>query len=103
MQFDTYHAARMELDLVDEFKRSLPYVRHVQFADFPGRHEPGTGAVPFTELLKALRDAEYGGWLGAEYFPSGRTEESLYWLADWRAAMSASRLDETLVPGGRVA
>ena len=41
------------------------------------------------------------GWLGAEYFPSGRTEESLYWLADWRAAMSASRLDETLVPGGR--
>ena len=35
MQFDTYHAARMELDLMDEFERSLPYVRHVQFADFP--------------------------------------------------------------------
>jgi hydroxypyruvate isomerase len=90
MQFDAYHAARMELDVVDEFKRSLPYVRHVQFADVPGRHEPGTGVVPFTQLLKALRDAEYGGWLSAEYFPSGPTEESLYWLADWRAAMSAS-------------
>jgi hydroxypyruvate isomerase len=91
MQFDTYHAARMGLDLVDEFKRSLPYVRHVQFADAPGRHEPGTGLVPFTVLMQALRDSKYVGWLGAEYFPSGATKRSFGWLAQWRAMMSAPR------------
>ena len=90
MQFDVYHAARMGLDIVDEFRMSLPYVQHVQFADVPGRHEPGTGAVPFTELLKAIRDAKYAGWLGAEYFPSGPTERSVGWLVQWRAAMIAS-------------
>jgi hydroxypyruvate isomerase len=91
MQFDAYHTARMGLDLVDEFRKSLPYVRHVQFADAPGRHEPGTGAVPLTELLGTVRDAQYAGWLGAEYFPSGATEESLGWLVPWRAAMSLHR------------
>jgi hydroxypyruvate isomerase len=91
MQFDAYHATRMGLDLVKELERALPYVRHVQFADVPGRHEPGTGGVSFLDMLRTLLDAEYGGWLGAEYFPSGTTDRSLGWLAEWRAAMSGPR------------
>jgi hydroxypyruvate isomerase len=91
MQFDAYHAARMGLDLVSELERALPYVRHVQFADVPGRHEPGTGGVSFRGMLSALLDARYAGWLGAEYIPSDTTDRSLGWLADWRAAMSAPR------------
>jgi hydroxypyruvate isomerase len=89
LQFDVYHAARMGLDLVNELERALPYVRHVQFADVPGRHEPGTGRVAFRDMLGTLLDAHYAGWLGAEYFPSETTDRSLAWLADWRAAMSA--------------
>ena len=91
MQFDAYHATRMGLSLVSELEQSLPFIRHVQFADVPGRHEPGTGGVPFGDLLAALLDARYSGWLGAEYFPSGTTDGSLDWLADWRAAMSSRR------------
>jgi hydroxypyruvate isomerase len=41
-------------------------------------------------MLAALLDARYDGWLGAEYFPSGTTEGSLGWLAEWRAEMSAT-------------
>jgi hydroxypyruvate isomerase len=89
MQFDAYHATRMGLDLINELGESLPYVRHVQFADVPGRHEPGTGGVPFRDLLSALSDARYAGWLGAEYFPMTTTDRSLGWLAEWRAAMNA--------------
>jgi hydroxypyruvate isomerase len=89
MQFDAYHATRMGLDLIDELRRALPYVRHVQFADVPGRHEPGTGSVPFRDLLSALSEARYAGWLGAEYFPVTTTDRSVGWLAEWRAAMSA--------------
>jgi hydroxypyruvate isomerase len=88
MQFDAYHVSRMGLDLVPELERALPYIRHVQFADVPGRHEPGTGGVPFLDMLGTLLDAQYAGWLGAEYFPSGATDRSLDWLAAWRATMS---------------
>jgi hydroxypyruvate isomerase len=89
LQFDAYHATRMGVDLVNELRLSLPYVRHVQFADAPGRHEPGTGSVPFRDLLSALSEARYAGWLGAEYFPISTTDRSLGWLAEWRAAMRA--------------
>ncbi|HTV95123.1 MAG TPA: TIM barrel protein [Steroidobacteraceae bacterium] len=87
MQFDAYHVTRMGLDLVEELHRALPCIRHVQFADAPGRHEPGTGNVRFHELLSALAHGRYRGWLGAEYFPSGATEHSLDWLAQWRALL----------------
>lgn len=101
LQFDAYHAARMGLDLVNELERALPYVGHVQFADAPGRHEPGTGGVPFRDMLGTLRDAQYAGWLGAEYFPSGTTDRSVGWLADWRAAMSTSDNLSRLPPDRR--
>jgi hydroxypyruvate isomerase len=85
LQFDAYHATRMGLDLTGALLHAMPHVRHVQFADAPGRHQPGTGRVAFREMLSALRSARYSGWLGAEYFPSGSTDESLAWLAEWRA------------------
>jgi hydroxypyruvate isomerase len=84
LQFDAYHVARMGLDPVDELKRALPRVRHLQFADAPGRHEPGTGSVPFASLIAALAAGRYGGWLGAEYMPLGTTAAGLAWLAAWR-------------------
>lgn len=87
LQFDAYHAARMGLSLVSELERALPLIRHVQFADVPGRHEPGTGGVPFRDVLDTLLGAQYAGWLGAEYLPSGTTDDSLGWLADWRSLM----------------
>jgi len=89
MQFDAYHATRMGLDVVAELEYCRPYVRHVQFADAPGRREPGTGTVPFGRLLAALRDARYPGWLGAEYSPSQTTARTLGWIAEWRNLMRA--------------
>jgi hydroxypyruvate isomerase len=85
LQFDAYHVARMGLDPVDELKRALPRVRHLQFADAPGRHEPGTGSVHFEALIAALTTGRYGGWLGAEYIPLGTTAAGLEWLPRWRA------------------
>lgn len=85
LQFDAYHAARMGLDVARELEISLPHVRHVQFADAPGRREPGTGTVPFEEILRILRRARYSGWLGAEYIPSEPTAQTLGWLPAWRA------------------
>jgi len=91
LQFDLYHIARMGLDPAAELRRWQPLVRHVQFADAPGRHEPGTGSVDFESALVVLSEGGYCGWLSAEYIPLTRTSESLRWLTAWRRFRTATR------------
>jgi hydroxypyruvate isomerase len=84
LQFDLYHVARMGLDPAAELKQWLPLVRHVQFADAPDRHEPGTGGLRFDRALRVLNAGGYGGWLSAEYTPLAATAAGLGWLGPWR-------------------
>jgi hydroxypyruvate isomerase len=84
LQFDLYHVARMGLDPATELEPLLPLVRHVQFADAPGRHEPGTGSVGFAGPLAVLDAGGYEGWLSAEYLPLAATSAGLGWLGAWR-------------------
>jgi hydroxypyruvate isomerase len=55
-------------------------VEHVQIADVPGRHEPGTGHQPIPEFLKQLDEVGYAGAVGLEYRPSTTTDAALAWL-----------------------
>ncbi len=81
LQFDVYHAARLGLEPDAAFAAVRDRVAHVQFADCPGRHEPGTGTLPFQRIFGAIEQSGYGGWVGAEYHPSThRTADSLGWL-----------------------
>ena len=88
LQFDLYHAARTQLDIATELRTCLRHVAHIQFADAPGRHEPGTGITPFPEILQMLKAARYSGYLGAEYYPIAGTEEGLDWLPRWQEEFS---------------
>jgi hydroxypyruvate isomerase len=90
LQFDLYHVARMGLDPAAELKRRLPLVRHIQFADAPGRHEPGTGELRFESSLRVLAEGGYGGWLSAEYIPLAATSAGLGWLDSWRRGASGA-------------
>ena len=80
LQYDFYHMQIMEGDLVDTFAELLPNIGHVQFADTPGRNEPGTGEINYPFIFRKLDELGYEGWAGAEYNPSGRTEDSLDWF-----------------------
>ncbi len=80
LQFDFYHRQIMEGDLLDGFRAALPSVAHLQFADAPGRHEPGTGTIDFPALFAAIDASGYDGWVGAEYVPSTTTAASLGWF-----------------------
>ncbi len=80
LQCDLYHMHMAGEDLIPTLRRLIPRVGHVQFADAPGRHQPGTGEIDFDKLFPALDDMGYTGWAGAEYRPTGRTEASLGWL-----------------------
>jgi hydroxypyruvate isomerase len=84
LQFDLYHVARMGLEPRVELKPLLPLVRHIQFADAPGRHEPGTGTLGFDGPLAELDAGGYEGWLSAEYIPLTTTSAGLGWLGSWR-------------------
>jgi hydroxypyruvate isomerase len=80
LQFDLYHAWRMEDELAATLERLLPRIAHVQLADHPGRHEPGTGEIPFADLIGTLDRLGYAGWVGCEYHPAAGTVAGLGWL-----------------------
>lgn len=81
VQYDLYHAQRMEGELCGTLTRRLDRIGHVQIADNPGRHEPGTGEVNWAHVLGHLDRIGYSGWVGCEYKPAGRTEDGLGWMA----------------------
>jgi len=79
-QLDLYHMARQGISVPQALAVLADRIAHVQFADCPGRAEPGTGDLDFTEIWHALEHAGYHGAMAAEYRPSSTTEESLAWL-----------------------
>jgi hydroxypyruvate isomerase len=80
LQYDLYHMQIMEGDLIRSLECLLPWIGHIQFADNPGRHQPGTGEINFSKVFDAIDRLGYDGWVSAEYRPTGRTEESLDWF-----------------------
>jgi len=79
LQYDVYHMQRMEGDLAHTLRQLLPLIRHIQIADVPGRHEPGTGEINYPFLFDLLDELGYGGWVGCEYNPRGDTVAGLAW------------------------
>lgn len=79
VQLDLYHAAREGEPLVAAIEACRGRLGHVQVADAPGRHEPGTGALDFLAAFEALDAAGYTGWVGCEYNPLGATADGLGW------------------------
>lgn len=79
-QYDLYHMQIMEGDLIRTLERMLPQIGHIQFADNPGRHEPGTGEINLGGVFEALDIMGYDGWVSAEYHPQTTTKEGLGWL-----------------------
>lgn len=80
--YDTYHLARNGEDVVAVAAAQAERIGHVQVADAPGRHQPGTGELPFEEIFAALQRGGYDGWVGCEYKPLGPSAGSFGWLAD---------------------
>ncbi len=84
LQFDFYHVQVVEGDLLRRFERLLPRIGHVQVADNPGRHEPGTGEINYANIFAAIDRLGYAGWVGAEYRPAGATSAGLAWYQGWK-------------------
>jgi hydroxypyruvate isomerase len=87
LQFDAYHVRRMEGDPAARLRALLDRTGHVQIADHPGRHQPGTGEIDFAALFTVLDDSGYPGPIGLEYIPTPDTAASLRWLEPYGLAV----------------
>ena len=80
VQYDIYHAQRMEGELSNTIEKNLSKIAHIQLADNPGRNEPGTGEINYPHLFKLLDRIGYQGWIGCEYKPATTTDAGLSWI-----------------------
>jgi hydroxypyruvate isomerase len=79
LQFDVYHCQTAQGDVTTRLEKLMPFIAHMQLADVPGRHEPGTGEIGWEFLFRRIDELGYQGWLGCEYAPVGDTVEGLAW------------------------
>ena len=83
IEYDVYQAQLMEGDLTNTLRRHMPRIWHMQVADVPSRAEPGTGEINYEHVLGVIDRAGYQGWIGCDYKPSTRTQESFRWMRNW--------------------
>jgi hydroxypyruvate isomerase len=80
IQHDVYHMQVMEGNLTNTIRKNIGRIGHIQIADVPGRNEPGTGEINYTNLFRFIDEAGYNGFIGCEYKPFTKTEEGLGWM-----------------------
>lgn len=85
VQYDIYHMQIMEGDLAPTIEACIKMIPHMQLADNPGRHEPGTGEINYPFLFDFIDGLGYDGWIGCEYKPATTTEEGLGWYAPYKS------------------
>lgn len=78
-QFDTYHIQMMEGGLEQKIRDEIGWIGHIQFADYPGRHEPGSGVIDFKSVISAIQQSGYQDCIGLEYIPLLQGSETLNW------------------------
>ncbi|WP_347987028.1 TIM barrel protein [Methylomonas sp. AM2-LC] len=81
LQYDIYHMTRMGENCLAFLQTHMDKITHIQFADCPGRGEPGTGDIDFANIFACIAQSTYKGWLGAEYNPTTDSHSSFNWLA----------------------
>ncbi|MDQ6941773.1 MAG: TIM barrel protein [Candidatus Eremiobacteraeota bacterium] len=90
VQYDVYHAQRAEGNIVATIRAQAARFGHVQIADSPDRHEPGTGELAYERILPVFDEVGYDGWIGLEYRPSRPVPDTFSWLDAFRTHEGAA-------------
>lgn len=80
LQYDFYHMQKIHGNLISNLEKNISKIGHLQIADVPGRNEPGTGEINYDNVFKAIESTGYDGFVGLEYSPKGKSEDSFAWL-----------------------
>jgi hydroxypyruvate isomerase len=95
LQYDIYHAQVMEGDLARTIETEFDHIGHIQLADNPGRHEPGTGEINYPFLFRRIDELGYSGWIGCEYKPATSTTAGLSWFAPYQPKRQARQAPQS--------
>ena len=82
MLYDIYHQSMMGDFSIEDIRENIDLIGHFHVADAPGRHEPGTGNVDYTEILKEIQKLPYKGYIGLEYRATKNDEETLGFITE---------------------
>lgn len=88
LQFDIYHVQRTDGDIINQYLKFAPIIRHIQIANPPHRFEPDNGEINYPYIFDFLDGEGYDGWIGCEYKPSAGTRETLGWARAFLSAKS---------------
>ena len=92
--YDIYHMQRMEGNIIATVEKHVERIGHIQIADSPLRHHPGTGEINYRRVFEAIERCDYQGSVGLEYIAERSTEESLGWLPrDLRSGIHLESLE----------
>lgn len=94
MTFDAFHAAQAGIDPATFTLAAGHLFKHVQIADNPGRHEPGTGSIDYEVFFAALDTVDFPGVVGLEYRPATDTVAGLGWARNY-SLIAPLHSDET--------
>lgn len=83
-QYDVYHLHQTEGHVVETLRANMDRIGHVQVADVPGRHEPGSGTIDFATVFRTIDALDYAGYVALEYQPTSGTTDSFSWLPEDR-------------------
>lgn len=78
--FDIYHQQITEGNLIANIRADVGLIKHFHVADVPGRHEPGTGEINYKNVIAAIRESGYEGYIGCEFTPTGPSAEASKYL-----------------------
>ena len=69
--YDFYHEQISEGNLIKKLEENIDLVGLVHIADVPGRHEPGTGEINYTNIYRKLAELKYDHYIAMEFIPTG--------------------------------
>jgi hydroxypyruvate isomerase len=75
--YDFYHEQRGGGNLIEKLEQNIEWVGLVHIADVPGRHEPGTGEIDYTNIYRSLGKLHYDRFIAMEYAPTSDPVASL--------------------------
>jgi hydroxypyruvate isomerase len=64
---DLYHQQVTEGNLIGNMEMAWEQIGYIQTGDNPGRKEPGTGEINYTNIFKWLHEKGYDGIIGMEH------------------------------------
>jgi len=83
LQFDIYHCQIIHGDVTMRLREMMPMIGHVQIASIPSRHEPDGEELNYPFIFAELDQLGYGGFVGCEYNPRGKTTDGLGWFKSY--------------------